>query len=212
MDPLSESLVSVDLDVYINQKNSGFDARKQVGGTCYANASAAVLQLAMHRILGRDGGYPEFENLRDEMVNQYGQDGANTLSVLQEVCPGYRLRCQEVDVNGAMEAIAAKRPVVARFRLTDHEWKTFKESYLRNREGVLKKQDLVISRRPSGVSTIGHAVVLTSFNSKCLCLMNSWGAQWADKGFFRVENAKVLGLEFFYVYWTLQDLHASEKE
>jgi RNA polymerase subunit RPABC4/transcription elongation factor Spt4 len=42
--------------------------------------------------------------------------------------------------------------------------------------------------------------------------MNSWGETWADKGFFRVQNAEVLQLEFFDVYWTLSDLTEGEKE
>ena len=213
-DALSELLVSVDLDIYISQSTSGFEAKKQQGGTCYANASAAVLHLAMQRILGREGGYPDFHKLKDEMIQAYGIHGADTSDVLQKICPKYRLHRQEVDIKGAMEAIVKKRPVVARFRLTDDEWKAFSSFYKNNPTGILTQNELDVRKRPTipPPHTSGHAVVFTSFNSKCLTLMNSWGQEWGDNGFFRVKNAEVLQFEFFDVYWTLNDLSEGEKE
>ncbi|XP_045169090.2 uncharacterized protein LOC123531864 [Mercenaria mercenaria] len=211
-DALSDLLVSVSLDIYINDKNTNIKAHRQVGGTCYANASAAVLHLAMHRILGREDGYPDFEFVRKDLIRRHGTEGANTFSVLKEVCPLYRLQCQQVDTDGAMDAIAAKRPVVARFRLTDEEWETFGTFFKKNRYGILKQRDLDIKRRAPDAETGGHAVVLTSYNSECLRLMNSWGDCWADMGFFRIENAEVLDLDFIDVFWTLNDLSEREKK
>jgi hypothetical protein len=213
-DALSELLVSVDLDIYISQSTSDFEAKKQQGGTCYANASAAVLHLAMQRILGREGGYPDFHVLRDEIIRAYGTHGANTSKVLQEICPRYRLHSQKVCIKGAMEAVLKKRPVVARFHLSDDEWETFSNFYKNNPTGTLTQKELDVRKRPTSPppSTSGHAVVLTSYNSKCLTFMNSWGQKWGDKGFFRVQNAEVLQLEFLDVYWTLSDLTEGEKE
>ena len=211
-DALSDMLASVDLDLYINQNVRGYKAKgEQEGGTCYANASATVLHLSMKRILGREGGYPDFYKLREEFINRFGSDGANTLLVLQKMCPKYRLHCQKVDAMGAMKAITSSRPVVARFRLTDHEWDSFGAFFERNPKGILTKREIDITARPPNTPLGGHAVVLTSFNSECLRLLNSWGADWADMGFFRVENADVLGLEFIDVYWTITDLTEEEK-
>ena len=211
-DALSDMLASVDLDLYINQKVRGYKAKgEQEGGTCYANASATVLHLSMKRILGREGGYPDFYKLREEFINRFGSDGANTLLVLQKMCPKYRLHCQKVDPMGAMKAITSSRPVVARFRLTDHEWDSFGAFFQRNPKGILTKREIDITARPPNTPLGGHAVVLTSFNSECLRLLNSWGEDWADMGFFRVENADVLGLEFIDVYWTITDLTEEEK-
>ena len=209
-DSLSDLLSSIDLDLYINKANQGFVPKEQVGGTCYANATAAVLHLSMKRIIGRDGGVPDFFPLRDEIIAVYGRHGANTFQVLREVCPKYRLQCKEVDVRGALKAITGKRPVVAKFRLTDAEWDIFSNFYRRNPSGILSGAELGI-RRPTRERLSGHAVVLTSFNSQCLRLMNSWGDSWADGGFFRVSDAGVLGLEFVDVYWTISDLKQSEK-
>lgn len=210
-DVLSDLLTSVDLDNYINQKVTGFGAKEQEGGTCYANASAAVLDLSMRRILGREGGYPDFYELRSEFIKRYGSEGANTLCVLQEMCPKYRLHCKQVDPKGAMKAIIAKRPVVARFRLTDDEWDSFGKFFKSKPTSILTKKEIDITARPPNTRTGGHAVVLTSFNSQCLRLMNSWGVGWADQGFFKVQNADVLGLEFIDVFWTVEDLTEEEK-
>ncbi|XP_057300016.1 uncharacterized protein LOC130630514 [Hydractinia symbiolongicarpus] len=209
-DALTDVLSSVSLDMYINQSQQNFGAQKQVGGTCYANATAAVLHLSMHRIIGRDGGYPEFDTLRDSIIATYGKNGASTAKVLEEVCPRYRLQFKEVDTVHALNSVTSKRPVLARFYLTSSEWEIFSKFYRENPRGILSKAVLDITQRPRNAKLQGHAVVLTSFNSECLRLMNSWGCNWADQGFFRVSNASVLQLYFIDVYWTLNDLKLSE--
>ena len=210
-DVLSDVLSSVDLDVYINQANDSFGAKTQRGGTCYANASAAVMHLAMKRIIGRYGGYPDFFELRANLIAKYGEDGASTKEVLEEICPKYRLRCQTVDAIGAMEAISAKRPVVVTFHLTGAQWDQFDQFYKENPRGILTRSYLD-SKRYSESEPGGHAVVLTSYDADSLRLMNSWGDDWADQGFFRVQNSDVLGLKFVDVFWTLNDLRKREKK
>jgi hypothetical protein len=110
-----------------------------------------------------------------------------------------------------MKAITEKRPVVAGFWLTENEWRTFYDFFERSHNGILKKRDLDLSKRSGTEKKIGHTVVLTSFNSKCLQLMNSWGDGWADNGFFKVENASVLEMKFIDVFWNESDLTPSEK-
>ncbi|XP_044171755.1 uncharacterized protein LOC114970722 [Acropora millepora] len=210
-DVLSDLLSSVDLDVYINQANDGFGAKRQRGGTCYANASAAVMHLAMKRIIGRDGGYPDFFELRERLIAKYGEDGAIIEHVLNEICPDYRLQCETVDAIGAMEAISAKRPVVATFHLTGAQWDQFGKFYDENPRRILTRSYLD-SKHVSTSDAGGHAVVLTSYDADSLRLMNSWGDDWAEQGFFRVQNSNVLGLEFFDVFWTLDDLTKKEKK
>ena len=199
-DTLSDLVVNVDLDIYINQ----------TAGPCGLNASTTVLHLAMRRILGREGGYPDFGVLKDEMINAYGDD---IRQVLHEICPKYRLQCRKVFAKGATEAVIEKRPVVAIFFLTDDEWMAFSNFYREDYPmGILTQNEFDVRRRRKSLPTSGHAVVLTSYNSKCLTFMNSWGQKWGDNGFFRVQNAEVLQLEFFDVYWTLNDLTEREKE
>ena len=215
-DALSDLLASVDLDLYINEEVKDLRAKRvQEGETPYANAAATVLYLSMRRILGREGGYPNFHELREEIVKEFDcekyPDGVPTIRVLEKMCPKYRLRCKRVNLEGAMQAVASSRPVVATFRLTEEEWDSFEDFYESNPKGILTKKEIDITARPPKRLDFGQAVVLTSFNGECLRLLNSWGEDWADMGFFRVQKADVLGLKFIDVYWTEDDLKEEEK-
>ena len=208
---LSDVLASVHLDIYINLELKGYEAKKkQKGGTCYANAAATILHLSVKRILGRKGGYPDFYKLREECIKE-GSRSASTFLLLQKMCPKYRLQCKQVKLKGAMEAITSGRPVVATFWLSDDEWKIFSNFFRSNKEGILTKEEIDIAARPPNTPTIGHAVVFTSFDSQSLRLLNSWGEIWGNMGFFRVQNADVLGLEFIDVFWETEDLTEEER-
>ena len=215
-DALSDMLASVNIDFYINQEVTDYKAkRRQEGETCSANAAATVLHLSMTRIRGREGGCPDFCTLRDEIVKEFDPEkypkGVPTIRVLEKMCPKYRLWCKQVNHKEAMQAVASSRPVVATFRLTEEEWDSFEDFYERNPKGILTKKEIDITARRPKTPDFGHAVVLTSFDSECLRLLNSWGEDWADMGFFRVQKADVLGLNFIDVYWTEDDLKDEER-
>lgn len=212
-DVLSDLLTTVHLDVYINHSIRRFQAPLQEAGTCYANASATVLHLAMHRIMGREGGYPEFNDLREEIITSYGMHGADTEEVLGNVCPRYRLHFKNVDLKGAMSAIVAKHPVIAIFELEGSEWDAFEMFYKEHPKGVLTKEELCKTFYPRNAKPGGHAVVLVGYNGNFLRFMNSWGSKWADNGFFRVSlTDDVLNCTFYDVYWTETDLRPCEIE
>ena len=142
-DALIDLLNEVDVANYINRQNAKFEPKKQIGGTCYANAVAAVLHLAMHRIVGRDSGYPKFEQIRDErLIPEYGKHGATTREVLERVCPEYRLHFKEVDELQARQALNKRRPLVARFSLFDEQWSQFRQFFDKNRQGIIQKRDI----------------------------------------------------------------------
>ena len=214
-DALSDMLASVNMDFYINQKVRDYKAkRKQEGETCYAEAAATVLHLSMTRIRGREGGCPDFYTLRDEIVKEFDPenypDGVPTIRALQKMCPKYRLRCKQVNHKEAMQAVASSRPVVATFRLTEKEWDSFEDFYESYPKGILTKKEIDRTARRPKTPDFGHAVVLTSFDSECLRLLNSYGEDWGDMGFFRVQEADVLGLQFIDVYWKEDDLKGEE--
>ena len=139
-DALIDILGKVDTAMYINQINADFIPKNQVEGTCYANAVAAVLHLAIHRIIGRE--VPDFYDLREKIISEYGKTGANTKEVLRKVCPRYRLHFQEVDETGARKAINKRRPVVATFWLHDEEWSKFTQFFDQSKKGILKNRDV----------------------------------------------------------------------
>jgi len=209
-DLLSHPMTNV-LKVYINQDEFRFDAPNQTGGTCYANATATTLHLAMHRIIGRVGGYPEFKDLRKQIIGMYGKNGANLNKVLMEICPKYRLNVREVNLSNAISAVQCNRPVVASFHLNGTKWDAFSYFYKKNPRGVLTKEDLNKQIGPLRPEESGHAVVLLGLKSHYLMFMNSWGESWGDKGYFRVSlKGNILNCKFYDVYWTLNDLKRSE--
>ena len=208
---LSDLLADVDLDVYINQSVRDYEAQeKQEGHTCYAHASATVLHLTMKRIHGPENDVPTFVELKDEMIGKFGKEAYSITKALDEMCENYNLRYKPVDVKGAMEAVASSRPVIATFKLNRDEWGRFKEFFITNGKGILTEKEINVAR-PSNPKRFGHAVVLTSFNSEYLRLLDSRGSDWADKGFIKVQNADVLGFQFYDVYWEIEDLNEKEK-
>ena len=130
-DSMVDILEKVPLAAYINHK-----------GTCYANSVATVFHLAMHRIVGREGGYPEFEEIRDNLIQEYGVVSAKTRDVIAKVCPEYRLHFQEVDEVHARQALNHRRPLVATFSLFDKQWDRFNEFYTSTPKGILKKSNI----------------------------------------------------------------------
>ena len=141
-DALVDLVGKVDLATLINQENAQFKAKDQEMETCYANAIAAVFYLAMHRIVGRKGGHPDFCDIRERIVDEYGYEGAYTNKVLQNVSGEYRLHYVEVDGNGARQALNERRPVVARFIWYEEEVERYKEFFRKNPKGTLRKDDL----------------------------------------------------------------------
>ena len=134
---------------------------------------------------------------------KYGKKGASTEKVPKEICPEFRLQCETVNAIGAMEAISAKRPVVATFHLTGAQWDQFDKFFKENPRGILARSYLD-SKHVSTSDAGGHAVVLTSYDADSLRLMNSWGDDWADQGCFRVQNSDVLAalnLLMFFRLW-----------
>ena len=213
------SLVSKVFKVYVNDQYEKHQEEicswvtpKQNGGTCYANAISCALHLAMKRIIGHEGGYPKFRDLRNEIIQKYGIDGANTEKVLVDYCLKYRLRVEKVGLSYALSAVRLFRPVVVSFHLQGEEWDAFQDFYKRNPKGILTKKDLEKTVSPlQSKKASGHAVVLIYFESDYLMFMNSWGVSWGDNGFFRVSRkGNVLGCKFYDVYWTLDDLKQSE--
>ena len=213
-DTLSDVLASVELDMFqIKQDVEAYKAEvQQTGKACHANACATVLYLSMKRILGRKGGHPRFKDLRDECIRRFS-GGTSPLQDLKKMCQDYRLHCREVDLKHASEAVSSGRPVVASCLLTEHERDSFRKFFGKdhNRTRILTRREIDLTARPLNSPTRGHSVVLTSFDSEGLRLLNSWGEDWRDKGFFRVQNADVLGLKFIDVYRTEQDLTEEEQ-
>ena len=144
-DALVHMLGRVSLATYINQSNEDFKPQQQIGATCYANAIAAVFHLAMHRIVDREGGIPDFRAIRRQIIQAYGKEGANTELVIKKVCSEYRLRCHKVDEKGARLAINKRCPVVVRFSWKEKQEEMFKRFYERFPKAILNASNIAVA-------------------------------------------------------------------
>ena len=94
----------------------------------------------MDRIVGWDGGYPEFDEIYKHLVDAYGTEG-----VLTKFCPDYHLYFKLVDETDARQAINERWPVVTTFTLYiyDEQWANFRKFYKTTPKGILRNRDVV---------------------------------------------------------------------
>ena len=88
----------------------------------------------------------------------------------------------------------------------------FKEFFQINPKGILTKEILNKPRNSINNEKFSHSVVLTHISKNYLKFLNSWGTDWGDNGYFKVENANVLNCEFIDIYWELDDLDKNDKD
>lgn len=125
-DALADVVGEISLDDYIRKSNDGAEATFQGNrGICWAHATASVIHLASHRVVGRQ--VQDFFTIRAHLLSVFGDndDGQSIGPVLSSVCPGYHLRYQICDELGGRAALHARRPVIVTFYLDSNTWVQF---------------------------------------------------------------------------------------
>ena len=128
-----------------HQLNKNFVPAPDQGesGTCYAHAIASATHSALLRIVGRDGGYPDFEDIRDDIIHKFEyRDTHSNPAVLRYVSRKYGLRYERVPFPDAREAVRHGRAVVASFSLSAQGWQNFDDFFHRRRRGVLRRKHI----------------------------------------------------------------------
>ena len=230
---LFDILGRVSQDSYIHSKHlhKCRNPSNQKRPNCYAHATAAVIHMALFRIVGREGGCPTIKQVRKWIDNAFAveENGHDTEKVLKAATKWYRpLKFRTVNEDGARQAVLRRRPVLSRFRLSDAGWTEFSNHFSGLREPknepggpipALTSAQMAPYR--SQVKDGGHAVVMTSCNPTSLTFLNSWGHSWGNKGSFSIEDCTVLELDgpdgkypmqFYDVYWLERDLKETEKQ
>ena len=236
-DCLSYVLTEVSLASCINQKrNEATPGNQGNSGYCIEYAAAAAMYLELHRIPNRrGGGYPTVDELREELIQHFRSlNGKKYTDHLDSFAQMYRLKSQKVTYQDALEAASNMHFVIAVFSWTKSEKRKFEKFFKYRPKGILRPNNLTNSgdgddsgddeedsgddEEDSGDDEDSrreedrHAVVLTSFTSKFLRLMNSWGTEWADGGFFKIENSETLRkMEFIKIYFDKNRLTTEER-
>jgi hypothetical protein len=78
--------------------------RRQKGGTCYAYSTSTVIYFALLRVVNRKGGVPPLDEICQEIVARFSNDGGRGWEVLGYMCPWYRLQYEAVFAPGLAPA------------------------------------------------------------------------------------------------------------
>jgi hypothetical protein len=189
---------------------------------CWQYALSTVIYLATARVFGRK--LEKFEEIRKKvaMIKNEIYKGSikrsNFLKIAQRIVGHkyFKLRAQKIEnPDQARKAVMEGRPCLCFFSLMKESWETFKNFFnnKENSKSILTKD--IIRRNNNGrkKGRIGHAVVFISIEDNCLKFLNSYGKDWGDNGYFRVENEEVLdNLTFFDIFWDEKDLTEEEKK
>ncbi|GAD99608.1 hypothetical protein NECHADRAFT_97479 [Paecilomyces variotii No. 5] len=223
-DALLDVLGRLQLDSYIDNEHIRTRQHPSDQGrelTCYAHATAAVIHMALLRIVGRHEGYPSIDNIRKWIEDEFKPNkyGHNVREVLEKAREKYRpLTYREVNEDEARQAVLDRRPVLTAFKLSEDGWEKFAKHFENDdtRGKVLTCAEMAPHR--GGNCGGGHAVVMVSCDPHSLTFLNSWGHNWGNNGSFSVENRTVLEpnppaarVRFYDVYWLERDLSDQEK-
>ena len=129
----------------------------------------------------------------------------------------YRLRCNSINKSEACEILDKPnpRPIIVTFYLDASEWNGLSNFLYKNPNGILKKEDLEeycnLNQESSGG---GHAVIIMSSgfdgDLRYFNIANSWGEDWANKGFFKVYS-DAISFNYYDVFWYESDLTDEER-
>ncbi|CAE8665133.1 unnamed protein product, partial [Polarella glacialis] len=158
-----------------------------------------ILQIHMRNQRVQEGR--DHDALVRTITARHGFDGAPVLAVLQEMCQSRRLNCQTVSRSIA-EHLVWPRVLLATFAFDAATWLRFSGFFQRDPYGILRKDNLQGVK--SGPQT-SHAVVIVEQTPDVWIIKNSWGADFADKGFFKVAK-DTLEFRYFDVNFVISDV------
>ena len=222
-DVLGDVLGKIELKELTGKNISKFEVTKQTIGNCYLHATRNIIRMARARIYPTN--IPAPDDLEKEIVKEfpYRYDikgevlGRDTFEVLKKMTPKYRLQVKQIIGNNNYEMerkvkiiLLRRRPVVLSFRFSYKQWDNFYkfiDPNSQNKRNIMTKEiinkDVPNDDKDSG----GHAVVITKYDKDCFTVLNSWGEQWGDNGFFIIKDFSIfLSYRCFDVFFTLKDL------
>ena len=207
---------NIELKTYLNNSIDNFKPKDQIYETCYAYASATAIHLSL---ISREGEEAQlrhpFEVIKNDLISKYGYHGANTEDLLKVELKRYKLKYKEVNESEARMAIKNKYLCVTSFRDKNIISRKYKKFFRDHPKGILTKEELnkiEVGKTTDDNKNFGHAVVLVGASGP-LKFLNSWGENWGDSGFFKIDNSKIFKtMKFYKIYWDQADLNLNEIE
>jgi len=96
------------------------------------------------RIKYREGGYPNEDDLIDQLIQKHGSNGANVEEVLKYWCPQFRLRWRKLGSEmEAREAISRNRVILASFYLENLGWNGLSLFYQKHPTEILDEKSFL---------------------------------------------------------------------
>ena len=187
--------------------NFKFIAKNQTFGTCWANACAGAMSLTDKRILGKK--FDSFQTNRENIIRIASKKNEDGCFVDDRKIKSFferkRIHIKQVNEDEAKIALQKGRFILCSFWLIKRQWDNFCDHCRGpNRTQVLKDniinsgcREAISTRKREQISDRGHAVLLIEANDNYLKFLNSWGADWAEGGTFKIQNSEVL-TSFYY--------------
>ena len=227
-DVLGDILGKIDLKELTGKNISSFEITNQTIGNCYLHATRNIIRMTRARIYPPN--IPEPNALEQEIIKEFPYkydkngklEGRNTFEVLKRMVPKYRLHVNQIigknikEIEKSVKIILLRRrPVVLSFRLTKKQWNNFSTFFRSNsirKKDIISKEEMDKDVPLNDEDGGGHAVVITKYSKDCFTVLNSWGDQWGDNGFFKIKDFSVFQtFKCFDVFFTLKDLTDYEK-
>ena len=214
-DCLHQFLDDISLKTCVNKRpvlsanTRSIKVRNQEKEDCFVHAGSVAIYLFLRLVENQEGSYPRLEDLYDRLsdhIEENPNDDEPAHETLNNFAKQYRLRVESIETKHALNPWFSKQVVIGYFRWSKPEYENFLKFYDENPTGIMKREDYA----QAGESNDGHAVILARFDSSHLRLMNSWGDDSADHGFFKIQNAEVLKMQFMRVYFDKENLTESE--
>ena len=142
---------------------------------------------------------------------------SNFFEIVTKILSIFKLRAKEVSPDEARIAIMKGKQCLCHFCLFKEEWKNF-NAFLedeKNKKRIITPNKILIKniKYDNDTKVLGHVVVLISIEEKCLKLLNSYGRDEGDNGYFGIKDHKSLRkMKFVEIYWEKDDLTKEEKD
>ena len=198
-----------------------FEAEDQTTNPiCWQYSISEAIYLASVRVFGRK--IESFKNIMDtvgKIKNKYYGDKLvnpnNFFEIVEKIVKNFKLRARKVTPDEARIAIMKGRQCLCYIYFTGEQKQKFNQFFKddNTKKGIITKDNLKKSKKDEISKVFGHVVLLTSIEEKCLKLLNSYGKNWGDEGYFRIKDEKVLkGLKesLVEIYWKESDLSKEE--